>query len=98
VTAPIYRDAHGRFISLPPEARAKLDAMRGRPTFAGPGPIVSGVVKIKPEDVEKIKREWEAAAGPGFLSPLYDDAIYRPERKSWLERALTWFTWNRSRA
>jgi hypothetical protein len=26
------------------------------------------------------------------------DAIYRPKRLSWLERALTWFTWNRSRA
>jgi hypothetical protein len=82
---PIYRDSHGRFVSLPPEARAKLEAMRT--------PTLTNVVEVKADMVRVIRDRLERE----FSGP-YCDEIYRPQRKGWLERALHWFTWTRSRA
>lgn len=77
-----FRDERGRFAHASAKTRAGLETM------------TTCVVHISPEDAAKFKREWEAAFGlPG--GTLYVD---RPKKIGWLERALTWFTWNRSKA
>jgi hypothetical protein len=50
MTAPLYRDSRGRFVSLPIAARAKLAAIGAKP----PIPILRNVVK--PPYVDAIYR------------------------------------------
>lgn len=104
MTAPIYRDHRGRFVSLPIEARAKLAAMGAKPPMPTLRKRAPKAVPWADQMVVDTANLLRARAGMpptlrlGKDGKIYCDAIYRPVRKSWLERALTWFTWNRSRA
>lgn len=80
-----FRDERGRFAHASPKVRAGLEAMR----IHRAEDAALDVLRPVPPPNRIVRSDGRH---------YYEDAIYRPERKGWIERALTWFTWNRSRA
>lgn len=74
------RDERGRFAHASPEVRAGLEAMRGRT-----------VLLDEPIPFERVQTSMKDAA---WLESQSWDAIYRPERKSVLRRAIDWLKWH----
>lgn len=87
-----YRDERGRFAHASPEVRAGLEAMQGTRIVGVSGPIdITRIVSLGPFHPPAASK-FDPEPAP------YCDEIYRPKKIGWLERALQWFTWNRSRA
>ena len=83
----LYRDELGRFVSASVKIQEAMAAMRGQPvtvqrlfTMGMDGKVQ--VIEYPPTE--------SLFPMPDPPMQVYCDAIYRPERKSWLERFRNW--------